>query len=161
MAIESKMNKGPIGRPMKKEGKGGKSGRVWVILLILLVAVIGGWYALSGNSTTSTDGDSDQVEYVPSDSGEYQAVFLDNGQVYFGKLEEGRGQFYTLTEVFYLQSGTTIDQTSNLALTKLGNEAHGPEDRMELNVDHILFIEDMKAESKVVQAIFEYKNSNY
>lgn len=152
MAIESKMNKGPIGRPMKKEGEG-KTLRAWMIILIILVLIIGGWYLYSQRN-------ADQDEFSVSSSGEYQAVFLDNGQVYFGKLESTREDFVTLTDVFYLQAGSSmIDQTANLALTKLGNEAHGPEDKMEINVDHVLFIEDMKADSKVVQAIVDYKNS--
>lgn len=93
-------------------------------------------------------------------SGEYQAVFLDNGQVYFGKIENSDAGFYSLVDVFYLQTGAAgIDQASNLSLTKLGAEAHGPEDRMDINASHILFIEDMKSDSKVVQAIQQYKSS--
>ncbi len=91
----------------------------------------------------------------------YQAVFIDNGQVYFGKLDQDSGSLYVLTEVFYLQTGVvSIDQTANLALTKLGSEAHGPTDEMRINPDHILFIEDMKRDSKVVEAINQYKRSN-
>ena len=90
-------------------------------------------------------------------NGEYQAVFLDNGQVYFGKLKTGN-DFYELTDVFYLQAGSAgVDQAS-LSLLKLGNEAHGPEDKMQINKDHVLFIEDMKSDSKVVSAIQEYKS---
>lgn len=159
MAIESKMNKGPIGRPMIKETKKGGGTWVWIIVLLVIIAAVGGWYSLSGRGDSPSGENGDEQVVSDVRSGEYQAVFLDNGQVYFGRLEEGRGEFYTLTDVFYLQSGSAIDQTSNLALTKLGNEAHGPEDRMEINVDHILFVEDMKAESKVVQAIYEYKKS--
>jgi len=153
MAIESKMNRGPIGRPtpsgVSKKGKPW----LWIVFFLVLVAVVGvGWYYLNVRSATST-------EEVAINSGDYQAVFLDNGQVYFGKLEQSRGEFYLLTDVFYLQSGVSVEQTTNLALTKLGSEAHGPEDQMQINKDHILFIEDMKDDSKVIQAIQQYKTS--
>ena len=153
MAIESKMNRGPIGRPgFGLEPKKGKTW-LWIVFFLVLVAIVGvGWYYLNARSATST-------EEVAINSGDYQAVFLDNGQVYFGKLEQSRGEFYFLTDVFYLQSGVSVEQATNLALTKLGSEAHGPEDQMQINKDHILFIEDMKDDSKVIQAIQQYKTS--
>ena len=128
---------------------------IWVILFLVIVVVAGVLYSRQ-RGTTDSPGQADTVAIA---SGEFQAVFLDNGQVYFGKLERSRSDFYLLTDVFYLQTGSAgIDQASNLSLTKLGSEAHGPEDKMELNVDHILFIEDMKQDSKVVNAIRDYKS---
>lgn len=104
-----------------------------------------------------------------SNSG-WQAVFVDNGQVYFGHLSGQTGQFATLTDIYYLQ----VDQQTDLqkgkdttaaqpkiTLIKLGNELHGPQDKMTINRDHILFIEDMKSDSKVVSSIEDYiKNPN-
>ncbi|TAL50182.1 hypothetical protein EPN81_03475 [Patescibacteria group bacterium] len=152
MAIESKMNRVPIGRttPPSVSKKG--TGWLWVGIILLVLLVLGGWYYLSTRQT-------DPIGETIISTGEYQAVFLDNGQVYFGKLERSRSEFYTLTDVFYLQSGVAVEQTTSLALTKLGSEAHGPEDKMQVNKEHILFIEDMKDDSKVVQAIQQYKSS--
>ena len=159
MAIESKMNRGPIGaRPGSSETKKFSSGK-WMVGFFLLLIVIGGiWYFSQRSSPSVSVGSSN--EQVVIDSGEYQAVFLDNGQVYFGKLEKTRDMFYTLTDVFYLQSNVAVEQASNLSLTKLGSEAHGPEDQMQINQEHILFIEDMKNDSKVVQAIQDYKSKS-
>lgn len=158
MAIESKMNRTPIGvRPSISETKKFNSGK-WIIGFFLLLLVIGGiWYFSQRGSPLVSLGSNEQGTIV---SGEYQAVFLDNGQVYFGKLEKTRDTFYTLTDVFYLQSNVAVEQASNLSLTKLGSEAHGPEDRMQINADHILFIENMKNDSKVVQAIEDYKSKS-
>ncbi len=152
MAIESKMNRVPIGqaRPSTR-GKKTKD-LVWVLIVVLVALAAGSWYYFS------TRADGTAGEGVNS-SLDYQAVFLDNGQVYFGKLEQSRGDFYLLTDVFYLQSGVAVDQATNLALTKLGSEAHGPEDQMQINKEHVLFIEDMKDDSKVVQAIQQYRSS--
>ena len=153
MAIESKMSRGPIGRPSLSAEPKKSRGWGWIVFLLVLVAVAGvGWYYLYGR------GDTADPSVAVIASGDYQAVFLDNGQVYFGKLEEPRGEFYLLTDVFYLQSGVAVDQTSSLSLTKLGSEAHGPEDWMRINKEHVLFIEDMKNDSKVIQAIQSYKS---
>lgn len=151
MAIESKMNRGPIGRPTPPDGGKTSKGWFWIILVLVIALAVGGWYYFSR-------GGSAEAEATIS-SGDYQAVFLDNGQVYFGILERSRGDFYILTDVFYLQSGVTVEQTANLSLTKLGSEAHGPEDRMQINKEHVLFVEDMKDDSKVVQAIQQYKST--
>ncbi len=159
MAIESKMNRGPIvGRPGSSQAKKFNSGK-WIVGFFLLLIVIGGIWSFSQRGSPSlSEGASN--EPLAIDSGEYQAVFLDNGQVYFGKLEKTRELFYTLTDVFYLQSNVAVEQASNLSLTKLGSEAHGPEDWMQINTEHILFIEDMKNDSKVVQAIQDYKSKS-
>jgi len=142
------MSRGPIGaRPSSGEGKKSKAW-MWVIVFLLLILGVGAWYWQSQNGTS-------QMGQIAS--GEYQAVFLDNGQVYFGKLDQSDEDFFVLTNVFYLQSGVAVTETASLSLTKLGAEAHGPEDRMKINVDHILFIEDMKSDSKVVKAIQQYQ----
>jgi hypothetical protein len=102
----------------------------------------------------------------------YQAVFLTNNQVYFGKLSFNY-KSAMLTDIYYLQvtqnlqqatSGTTSTSPSTtnnnstqpkINLVKLGNELHGPQDAMYIERDKILFWENMKDDSKVVQAIKE------
>ncbi|NQV90595.1 hypothetical protein HQ487_04310 [Candidatus Uhrbacteria bacterium] len=159
MAIESKMNRGPIGRP-QQGGERKKLGGWGVITILLFIALIGGaWFYFRENQLMTTDSSTGITQTEGSQEGGYQAVFLDNGQVYFGKLEQTKKDFYILTDVYYLQSGIAIDQDANLSLMKLGSEAHGPKDRMEINVSHILFYEDMKDDSKVVQAIQQYTSN--
>ena len=97
----------------------------------------------------------------------YQAVFLNNGQVYFGKLSNARGQYPVLREVYYLQV-TQAPQPiqpgeqppTNINVVKLGGELHGPTDEMRINRDAVLFIEDMKSDSRVAQAIEQFKAQN-
>ena len=90
----------------------------------------------------------------------YQAVFLTNGQVYFGKLYRENSKYPTLREVYYLQvtqppqplqAGET--PPANINLVKLGGELHSPQDEMRINRGQILFIEDLMPDSRVVQAI--------
>lgn len=96
--------------------------------------------------------------------GEYQAVFLDNNQVYFGRLASTGLQYARLTEIYYLQVNQALQPRGQGAqpavnLVKLGGELHGPMDEMLINRDHILFYEDLKEDSQVVRAIGEYKKS--
>jgi hypothetical protein len=92
-------------------------------------------------------------------STEYQAVFLDNGQVFFGKISDTGSSFLTLRDVFYVQ--TLVEQekkkTANL-LIKRGSEWHNP-DSMRINVRHILVIEPVGPDSRVAQLIREAKKS--
>ncbi|MBU1953668.1 hypothetical protein KKH03_01700 [Patescibacteria group bacterium] len=91
------------------------------------------------------------------------AVFLTNGQVYFGAISSEDEKILTLNGIYYLQSkgGPTEDSLitqSDVSLLKLGNELHGPEDWMEINKQNVLFIEKLKSDSKVGKAIENYKN---
>jgi len=98
---------------------------------------------------------------------DYQAVFLDNGQVYFGRVSNKESVYVKLTDIYYLQSKQSLqNQTKDgilnqpdLALIKLGKELHGPRDEMEINRDHILFIETLADDSRVVRAIREYESN--
>ena len=96
-------------------------------------------------------------------SGAYQAVFLDNNQVYFGKLTNTASAYPVLKDIFYLRvtqplqppEGGTAQPDINLV--KLGTELHGPSDEMRINREHILFIEDLKDDSEVTKAINSFK----
>ena len=97
---------------------------------------------------------------IPADSSRWQAVFLTDGQVYFGKLRNHNDRFALLDKVYYLKFSQGLQQSygnnpgsSQLNLIKLGGEAHGPENRMYISKDQILFIENLKENSAVVQAI--------
>lgn len=103
--------------------------------------------------------------FLPRFGSQYQAVFLSNGQVYFGKLYREKSSYVILREVYYLQvmqqlqPGQT-DATANINLVKLGAELHGPTDEMRINRDHILFVENLKDDSQVVQGIKRFKEGN-
>ena len=87
---------------------------------------------------------------VPQDK--WQAVFLESGQVYFGRMKDTGGNYVTLSNVYYLKEASDLTQ-SNLNLVKLGGELHGPEDTINIRKDSISFWENMKDTSRVVQTI--------
>jgi hypothetical protein len=100
---------------------------------------------------------------IPSNGDKWQAVFLSDGQVYFGQLGNKNTRFASLKNVYYLKfaeglqqekvGGTSALSSRNLNLIKLGGEAHGPESEMFISKDQILFFENLKDNSTVVQAI--------
>lgn len=128
--------------------------KVWAaIVAVIVLVVVGalGWWAYS--KMASPDG-------VKTDR--YQAVFLTNGQVYFGKLSNVNKDYVDLTDIYYLQVQQSVqpadakaaaDQNPQVSLAKLGSELHGPEDQMKISRDQVLFWENLKDDSKVVDAI--------
>lgn len=130
------------------------------IAAILIIIILGG--GLGGGLLILN---RMQVNDLAINKNEYQAVFLTNGQVYFGKLQTTNGDYLVLNKVYYLQvqqpvqDGTTTATTdqSQAQLVKLGNELHGPEDRMQISSKQVLFWENLKKDGKVAQSIAKYK----
>jgi hypothetical protein len=88
---------------------------------------------------------------------EYQAVFLDNGQVFFGKLTHANSPFPTLLDVFFVQRVVSGEnKEARNILMHLGSEWHGP-DFMRINTRHILRIEPVAPDSQVARLIREAK----
>ena len=91
------------------------------------------------------------------DANSYSAVLLNNGAVYFGKLEGLGSSYPILRDVFYVQSATNPETKAvTNVLVKRGKELHGP-DRMIINEKSIVFVEPVGANSKVAQLIAESK----
>lgn len=97
------------------------------------------------------------VLFAPGiERGKYQAVFLSNGQVYFGKLRGYHGARPYLEDVYYFQANQNSEDEAtqgDQVLIKLGDEIHKPQDKMLLNRDAILFVENLADDSQVVQTI--------
>lgn len=88
---------------------------------------------------------------------EFHTVLLTNNQAYFGKIEQRGQEYLLLTDVYYVQ--TQVDpesQKRSTVLVKRGNEMHGPS-KMLVNVEHVVFIEPVGADSTLGKSIFEAK----
>jgi hypothetical protein len=133
-----------------------------VCLIVLSLAVVA---ALGAKAFHQYGVGAPASEQSAVKSAQYQAVFLANGQVYFGKIKSINDSYVTVNDIYYLQQQVqqqqqakdAKDQNSNLSLTKLGNELHGPEDSMYISKDQVTFWENLKDDSKVAQAIKDYK----
>lgn len=113
---------------------------------------------LSFNSSGKTL--SAETKIVKKDK--YQALFLNGGQVYFGKITDFNARFIKLEDIYYLRVQQQVQPGSDqpvqdISLAKLGNELHGPEDTMVINRDQLVFWENLKDDGQVVKAITEYK----
>lgn len=127
---------------------------VGAIILVALLA-FGGLFLYQSRTGSNIDGSK------------YQAVFLSNGQVYFGKLSPLNSEYMKLNDIFYLQTksdttsgnpqATSSQTASDVQLIKLGNEIHGPEDQMTISKSQILFFENLKKDSKVSSSIDSYQ----
>lgn len=83
----------------------------------------------------------------------YQAVFLTNGQVYFGSLSAPGGEFYYLRHVYYLTSQASLQSSGRVQvlLKPLGSSLHDPEDLMVINRTQISFVENLKPSGAVAR----------
>jgi len=148
----------------EKKSKGGL-GKIIVAVLVVIIVLAAGWFLLGKYTSLNLPG----MPPAELSTNDWQAVFLSNGQVYFGKVKSLTSKDLVLTDIYYLQVVTRPLQRSQegeaagaaqtqqeLSLFKLGNELHGPTDRMVINRDHILLTEKLKKDSKVVQAISNY-----
>jgi hypothetical protein len=132
---------------------------VFVVLLfsgtILLIAIAGLLYI----------GKDKEAKYI--DKNKNQAVFLTNGQVYFGKVTSVTNEYVNLTSIYYLNSqqqsadaAKAATEQTNFSLVKLGCELHGPADQMVINRSQVSFWENLTADGKVSKAIEQFKTQN-
>lgn len=143
-------------------------GRMWrpVIFVIIVLALL--WAAMYAKGAgwlpflTGADDPNPKL---------YQAVFLGNQQVYFGKIKKMTRGSIVLTDIFYLQvvqeplQGNDANGQQPAAdskepainLVKIGSEIHGPTDKMVIPKTSVVFWEDIKADGTVAKAIAEFK----
>jgi hypothetical protein len=83
----------------------------------------------------------------------YQAVFLTNGQTYFGRYYDRIGAYAKIEDVYYLQQvqGTDASATTDTRLLRRGNELHAPAPRMLIPKSAILFVEDLTDASPIAE----------
>jgi len=131
-------------------GNGFKNILAVLVLLLVLAGLAWFGYSRVGGGMSN---------YNDPTASPYHAVFLSNGQVYFGKILENNQNEIVLGEVYYLQlsnqatATTSTSAEAKFALVKLGQELHGPTDKLFVNRDHVMFVEQLKNDSKVVASI--------
>lgn len=129
-------------------------------LLVCLAVLVAG--ILLSIATYKKNGED---RYV--DTTKYQAVFLNGGQVYFGKIAELNQESLVLSDIYYLRATQQVqpgqeNQQNNFTLAKLGCELHRPTDIMVVNKEQVVFWENLKDEdgaNTVPGAIKQYKQT--
>lgn len=121
-----------------------------LVAVLVVLAFVGWWFMGSGGG----------VKQPASDR--YQAVFLDNGRTFFGKLKNIDGDYLLLESAYYAKDAevpenATAEQKAaiknNVSLAKVGSEVYGPETSISIRAEQVLFWQNLKSDSKVTQAI--------
>jgi hypothetical protein len=105
-----------------------------------------------------------ESQYV--DKSKFQAVFLNGGQVYFGKISDLNKQYLKVSNIYYLRVNQQVQPDANsnaqndISLVKLGCELHGPQDDMVINREQVIFWENLKDDGQVAKAVAEYVKQN-
>ena len=82
------------------------------------------------------------------------AVFLLDGQAYFGHLEDVPwSDSVQLTDVYYFDDARKTTTDLSVGLLKRGTELHAPADGMQIRRDKVLAIERVGLDSPVARAI--------
>lgn len=86
----------------------------------------------------------------------YQAVFLANGQVFFGKYYDRIGPYVKIVAPYYIQQTGDQGDPSNppgQKIVRRGDELHAPLPEMLVPRTSVLFVEDIANGSSVAQFI--------
>jgi lipopolysaccharide export LptBFGC system permease protein LptF len=138
---------------------------IFVIILVLL-AVSAALFKMYGGKTVSygqTAGKANNA--ADASASNYYAVFLSDGQIYFGQITENNSSEMVISDAYHLQSNgqtyQSLNQNQNVpagasfSLIRVSDELHGPTNKIFINHNQILFYEQLRKDSKVVQLIQE------
>ena len=108
----------------------------------------------------------DNTAQAEIDESRYQAVFLSNGQVYFGRITKLTSDTLVLEDIYYLkgegkytQGSGDVTTGAGTSLVKLGEEIHKPDDKMIIERKNVQFFENLKSDGNVSKAIHTYQRS--
>lgn len=129
------------------------------LLIVGIVVVLGLAFWFFWNNTNSASKIIDPEKY--------QAVYLTDGNYYYGKLTDKNDEYFQLTDVYYLtqgQAGTESEggagESTKLELVTLSSMVHSPENQMTILKDHVVFFENIKSDGDVAKIIQDIKNTN-
>lgn len=131
----------------------------FAVLLVSVTIIISAVVAL-----TMLTKNNSESKFV--DKNKLQAIFLNGGQVYFGRISSLNDNYVRVRDIYYLRVNQQVQPDDNknaqqdISLVKLGCELHGPEDQMLINRDQVVFWENLKSDGQVTKAVEEYVKAN-
>jgi hypothetical protein len=94
------------------------------------------------------------------DKNRYQAVHVSDGRVFFGKIQHIDAHFIGLADAYYTAQASTenvdttvTNQSNNLSLIKAGEEVYGPDGKVLIQLEQVVYWENLKTDSKLLEAI--------
>lgn len=85
----------------------------------------------------------------------YYAVYLENGDIYFGKLSFF--PYLSLKDVYFLQKNPS-DSQNPFSVLKFENAFWGPENKIYINKEKIIWKTRLRDDSQVLNIIKSYEN---
>lgn len=119
-----------------------------IVVVIVGVATVWGLNHLGG-----------QTQTIAKDR--YQVVFMQSGQVFFGKLQNTTGDYLTLTSAYYTQTqaqATSAEDAKAAAngqtqIVPVNKEIYSPDSSIALRADQVLFWQNLQSDSQVAKLI--------
>ena len=126
---------------------------IWIILLFSATIVIGGILSLLFFANPG------EQKYV--DGSKFQALYLNDQEVYFGKIKTINARFVDLQDVFSTNNPNALKavqtsksaSTTALSIVKPDCNAYGPYDEMIIARSNVRYWQNLRPDSQVVQAI--------
>jgi len=99
----------------------------------------------------------------------WYAVKLVDGEIFYGQISDVKADPVVVNNAYYNYDqaqqtaagkkdlSQSFEETGNIRLVKRGQETHGPTGSMDVVRAQVLFMEPLKADSKVLQAILNYE----
>ncbi|MBI5356702.1 hypothetical protein HZB78_03760 [Candidatus Collierbacteria bacterium] len=140
--------------------------KVFAIATVIFVGLVlavrqPGWLSSGKKLLSGQMKPSEQTENKGSESSSaFWAVYLDSGQIFYGRKDKQNQNYVTMSNVFYYQPGVRSAKAENIRIIKVGTEIHQPRDYIYINKQHIERQEQLSNDSKVVKAIGEYQKTN-
>ena len=132
--------------------------RIAPVVGVVLVAILLVFVALAAFNAKS----SNEQQYV--NKSKLQAVFLNTGQVYFGKITTLNSKYFVVDDIYYLQTSSTgttaAAANTSVSLVKLGCELHSPLDQMVINRSQVTFWENLQDSGQVAKAVATFQKAN-
>lgn len=148
-------------RPKLREGYlSSQKIQIAIVALAIVVLVAAGIWLYVQSKKQSNANIANQAQEM---AGGWFAVKLLDGEVIYGKIDNLKSDPIVINPVYYnydqVKDGATKDQKINeagdLRLVKRGQETHGPDGALEVFKTQLVYLERLKKESKVLQAILQ------
>lgn len=96
-----------------------------------------------------------RAPFGPSDD-QWTGVFLTNGRAFYGHFYSAPGEYALLRNAYYLVS---TEGSAQFSLRRASDDVHAPRSDMRIAKAHILYLQELRSDSPIVQAIATLRNA--
>lgn len=127
-----------------------------VLAVVLTAVVLRACVFKDGKNNTSNQAQAEE---------KWWSVKLVNGEIFYGQIGDVASDPLVIKNIYYdydqikkKEGMDTQNASANLRLVKRGKEAHGPNGVINIVRAQVLYMEQLKDDSKVLQAIMGYES---